>query len=467
MPRLILRRAKKWSERRGGIVSAMMTASGTMTDPALNYQPVECLTEEEAAAEDFTNDDFIVIGEDGHTAGDDEADDGRLLLIVDDDREVHTTTRFALDDFVFEGRRLRFLSAYSAAEAREILARTPDIAVVLLDVVMETEQAGLELARHIRQQLGNSFIRIILRTGQPGQAPERDVLIHFDINDYKDKSELTAQKLFTAVLGAMRAYKQLTALEMNRLGLEKILTASTSLFERRSITEFMEGVVLQIRSLISDAQGALLCAVGERHFSGRIDDVRIVAGDAPFPLELGAPISRALPPAICGEIATAFEQGKSVYGDDRCVIFFKTRDHAASVAYLCGHHTLSDLDRRLLEVFCSKIAIGFDNVHLLDRIRHDARHDRLSGLLNRTAFVEGLDAALAKPEADLAVALINLDRFRDVNDGLGHDAGDAVLGEIARRLTALAHPRVLVARFGADEFAIARQGAGARDKAGG
>ncbi len=434
-----------------------------MNDSAMDDKLVGRDLEVRVGDADEAEEDFIVIGDDDELEPA-SADQIRRwsLLIVDDDHEVHATTRFALDDFTFDGCGLRFISAYSAAEARDILVRTPDIAVVLLDVVMETDQAGLDLARTIRRELANPFIRIILRTGQPGQAPERDVLVHFDINDYKDKSELTAQKLFSAVLGAVRAYTQLTALEMNRLGLEKILTASTSLFERRSITEFMDGVVLQIRSLISDAQGALLCAVGERHFSGRIEDVRIVAGDARFPLELGAPISRALPPAICGEIAKAFEEGKSIYGEDRCVIFFKTRDHVASVAYLCGHHTLTELDRRLLEVFCSKIAIGFDNVHLLEQIRHDASHDRLTGLLNRVAFVERLDAALAVPEADLVVALINLDRFRDVNDYLGHEAGDVFLQEIGRRLTALARPEDVVARFGGDEFAIAHLGAGTR-----
>ena len=118
------------------------------------------------------------------------------LLIVDDEEEVHVITRMVLEGLSFSGKGLTFLSAYSAQEAREILLEQRDIAVILLDVVMETGQAGLELVEIIRSELGNRMVRIILRTGQPGQAPEREVITRYDINDYKHKTELTAQKLF-------------------------------------------------------------------------------------------------------------------------------------------------------------------------------------------------------------------------------------------------------------------------------
>lgn len=104
------------------------------------------------------------------------------LLIVDDEREVHAVTTLALDDFKLCGRGLRFLHAYSAREAREILAAQPDIAVVLLDVVMESDSAGLEVVEYVRNVLHNRFIRVILRTGQPGQAPELEVIRRYDIN---------------------------------------------------------------------------------------------------------------------------------------------------------------------------------------------------------------------------------------------------------------------------------------------
>ena len=131
------------------------------------------------------------------------------VLIVDDEPEVHNVTRLVLGNFRFADRRLQFLSAHSAAEARELLKTHHDAAVVLLDVVMESEQAGLQLVRSIREELGNPFVRIVLRTGQPGQAPEQEVIATYDINDYKEKTELTAPKLATTMYTALRAYRDM------------------------------------------------------------------------------------------------------------------------------------------------------------------------------------------------------------------------------------------------------------------
>lgn len=120
------------------------------------------------------------------------------VAVIDDDRAVHEGTRFALSDYSLNGQTLDILSAYSAAEGRELMRAHPDIAAVLLDVIMETDEAGLDLVEFIRNDLRNETVRVILRTGQPGQAPERRVIVDYDINDYKAKTELTADKLFTS-----------------------------------------------------------------------------------------------------------------------------------------------------------------------------------------------------------------------------------------------------------------------------
>ena len=135
------------------------------------------------------------------------------ILIADDEEEVHQVTAVAMIDVQFKGRKLEFLHAYSAGEARDMLAADPDIAIILLDVVMEEDDAGLKLVRQIREQMNNRRVRIVLRTGQPGQAPERDVVVDYDINDYKSKTELTRQKLLTCIISALRSYDDIVALE--------------------------------------------------------------------------------------------------------------------------------------------------------------------------------------------------------------------------------------------------------------
>lgn len=142
------------------------------------------------------------------------------LLVVDDEEDIHTVTHLTLDDFEFEKKPVEILDAYSAQEAYELLDEQPDIAIMLLDVVMETTSAGLDLVRRIRSELHNHFVRIILRTGQPGHAPERKVVVQYDINDYKAKTELTADKIFTLVTSGLRAYRSLIMLEGYRRDLQ-------------------------------------------------------------------------------------------------------------------------------------------------------------------------------------------------------------------------------------------------------
>lgn len=154
------------------------------------------------------------------------------VMIVDDDPEVHNVTQLALRDFNFENKRLALIDAYSGEEAKRLLQEHPDTALILLDVVMEQDDSGLEVVRFIRNQLANDTVRIVLRTGQPGQAPERAVIVDYDINDYKAKIELTTAKLFTTVVAALRTFRHVAAIETQRQELERIAAASARFVPR-------------------------------------------------------------------------------------------------------------------------------------------------------------------------------------------------------------------------------------------
>lgn len=144
------------------------------------------------------------------------------ILIVDDKSEAHQVAKLALKRLKFENKALEFYSAFSAQEAREMLRDHTDIALILLDVVMESDHAGLELAQYIRDILTNKMIRIIIRTGQPGKAPEELVFMDYDINDYTTKTELTREKITTAVIGALRSYRDLTTIEHQKKNSRKL-----------------------------------------------------------------------------------------------------------------------------------------------------------------------------------------------------------------------------------------------------
>nr|WP_315250128.1 PAS domain-containing protein [uncultured Duganella sp.] len=151
------------------------------------------------------------------------------VLIVDDDVDVHVVTKFSLSNACFQGRRLSFMHAYSGEEALNVLRNTPDIALVLLDVIMETSDAGLHVARQIRDTLHNHLVRIVLRTGQPGQALEHSIILDYDINDFWCKTDLTTRKLFTTVISSLRAYAGLEEAHQHTLALKAELDAARRL----------------------------------------------------------------------------------------------------------------------------------------------------------------------------------------------------------------------------------------------
>ncbi len=275
------------------------------------------------------------------------------MLVVDDEPDVHRVTRMVLGDFTFEGRSLDIISAFSGSEARQILNKTHDIAVILLDVVMETDDAGLTLVREIRQDLGNENVRIVLRTGQPGMAPEQKVIVEYDINDYKSKAELTAQKLFTTIVAALRSYRDLVAIEQGRKGLEKVLEASTSLFELRSTDAFLAGILDQINALLDAEGGSILCTAGDE-LPGSDPTAVVRAAAGRFADLAGKRLAEIPHPAIVHEIVSAFARGSNQYLDDHCAVFFKASGEVRSVAFIEATRPLSPLDHKLVDLCCAK-----------------------------------------------------------------------------------------------------------------
>jgi CheY-like chemotaxis protein len=157
------------------------------------------------------------------------------ILIVDDEEATHTITKVVLKDLVFLEKDINFISVYSGAKAKEFIKSNEDTALILLDVVMEEEDSGLQVVKYIREELKNTEVRIVLRTAYPGSAPEKNVIINYDINDYKDKTELFSQKLVTCVISALRSYNDIqTIAELNR-DLENKVIARTKQLEDANI----------------------------------------------------------------------------------------------------------------------------------------------------------------------------------------------------------------------------------------
>ena len=392
------------------------------------------------------------------------------ILVVDDDAEVHAVTRLILGKMHYKGRGIELLSAHSGIEARQVMGSQSDIAVVLLDVVMETDDAGLRLVSVIREELGNTATRIILRTGQPGQAPEEQVIVDYDINDYKAKSELTAQKLFTTVVAALRSYETIVALEKTRKGLEKILDSTSALFQVHSLQQFAAGVLTQLSAFLGCQPNGIICVQYEPdklHDSSAHDDgLRVLASTG----ECAGCVTECLGcqckhTALLDVVRQALRQQKNQLTEQYTVLYLDTGETRATAALLYGGlGTADENDKKLLEVFTAKIAIALANALTYQKMvtaQQAATTDFLTGLDNRRQLLRlgvPLIAGAHRHGTPLAVAMLDIDHFKRVNDTWGHDAGDEVLARIGQMLKTGFRSSDVVARFGGEEFCVIAPG---------
>src|SRR3569832_151771 len=325
-------------------------------------------------------DDLLYLNEDTGTAP--EASTARKwkVAVIDDDPAVQEGTRFALSDYELRGQTLEILSAYSAAEGQVLMRQHPDIAAVLLDVIMETDAAGLDLVEYIRNEIKNETVRIVLRTGQPGQAPERRVIVQYEFNAYKAKTELTADKLFTSLTAALRSYQQLERMVQTRRGLEIIIDAASTLYDFKSMQRLAEGVLTQIASLLNvDCAGILVLRDG-----GLVgDDFAVLAGSGCYSRFIGTAGSQALDPDLRSMVEAAFRRRKHEFHDHRTVLYVRTGSGREVVVLLQSEHQLSDTDRSLVEIFGSRLSIAFDNVILYQQL-HEANTQLEDRVAQRT-----------------------------------------------------------------------------------
>lgn len=377
------------------------------------------------------------------------------ILIIDDDEDVHATTSIALGHTHILNRPLALEHCYSASEARDMLTHDQNFAVILLDVVMENEHAGLDMVGYIRDTLDMQATRIILRTGQPGYAPELTIFNHYDIDDYRTKSELTRTRLITCITSALRSYRQIRALSRQREGLEKIITASADLMEKTALNTFAEGILTQMASLLDfhDEDG-VVCV--QRHVDvdeSLRDQLFIVAAVGTLTHYVTRPLSELRRPDISAAIRTCLEQKRHLFNGDHVVIYLQSGDTEGAI-YLHTEQVPKGDDQQLIEVFAANISSCYGNVQLVDKLNYVAYHDTLTRAPNRTRFILELDQVAKEQNPDTTVALLDLTHFADLNEGLGLDAGNTLLIAIAGRLKRELGDATFVARIGADVFGL-------------
>ncbi len=287
------------------------------------------------------------------------------ILIVDDEADVHSVTTFMIRGLDYLGRRFQFFHAYSGGEARRILAEQQDLAVVLLDVVMESDDSGLQLVHFIREELKNRSVRIVLRTGQPGKAPAAKVILEYDINDYKEKTELTLDKMLVTVISALRSYHFITTIENNRLGLKKIIEASADIFERQSLQKLGSGVLSQLTSILWLHDDALGKGASGLTASGANGQSVVLAATGQFCRYVNRPVGEIDTELMNTTLRLAQSQRHGFYCQDgKCAWYFKSQTGSENFLYFEIDKELDENDHDLLELFFTNVSLAFDNLFL-------------------------------------------------------------------------------------------------------
>ncbi|MCK5831347.1 MAG: EAL domain-containing protein [Methylococcales bacterium] len=383
------------------------------------------------------------------------------VAIIDDDKSVHDATKLALSGIQIQGGNLEFISAFSGEEGFQLLKKHSDCAVVLLDVVMESPKAGLELAYRIRQELRLENIQIIIRAGQPSYVIEEDIISQYKINDYKTKNELTRDKLFITIATAIRSFKHLSVLNESRKGLRKVIKASASLMKERSLHEFSNGVLQQINVLFNlDSLGIIV--VSQQPLKGsyafnknEIIVYQAIAVTEKYKKNFGKTIEEFTPDINRQVMKKALLLKRHVIEDNVTVLYFETPSLWNGIIMIEGVLLLKEIDKEILKIFCLNIALGLENAKYFSQINHDAYYDSLTGLYNRTGFLEYSKELLKQTINTLTVFVIDIDFFHDINESHGFDYGNGILGAVSATLKTIFPRPGVIARIYTDVFAIA------------
>lgn len=374
------------------------------------------------------------------------------ILLVDDDAEVHAVTRLALKGFEFQGSALELLSAHSGQEGRDIFNTRDDIALAIVDVVMESDHAGLDLVHYVRNTLENHRTRLVMRTGQPGQAPEDRVIREYDIDDYKEKTELTIQKLRTLLYSKLRAYRDICIIESQRDGLVRVLGATAMVQTAESLTVFASAVLEQLTSLLRLDKSALYCMILPNTDSGE-HETRAIAATGDFVEYSSSEASANLPEIVSKRFAEVFAKKSGQHFEDAYVLYSAARNGGGNLLYLKHAVSLGKLDQQLLEIYTQSVAVTFENIHLQEDFR-ETQKELVYTLANAVEARGHNNAAHAKRVAMACEMLARLYGLPEAQVQLIHNASPLHdMGKVAIPDASLCKPGKLTP----DEWTVMQQ----------
>lgn len=377
------------------------------------------------------------------------------VLSVEDDPAYQASLRLALKNLTVQGLAIEFVAAGSAAEAAKVIAEHSDIAVILLDVVMEQDDAGLRLVSTIRETLGNATVRIVLLTGQPGMAPEKDVMKRYDIDDYWCKTDLSNQHLLTLLTSNIRTYDHLSQLQSARQGLQVLIDASQSLSKKRDFNSFACAVLEEVANILGEKQGGILCSLNS--LDEEIAEASIVCAIGEFSVYDGKQVKDIWSKDLIETFSRAARLKEHVFIDGYSLLYFSSADVDGRyyLTLVRIDRPLTNAEMYLLQVFSEHVSTGFANLALYNRLAELAYCDALLGIHNRNWLLRELDHLDKEILSESQLFVVDVQDFIAIGISLGEEFCDQLLQALHQHLCyAFAPYGFKFARIDRDSFAL-------------
>ena len=377
------------------------------------------------------------------------------VLCVEDDAGYQSALLNGLESLDYGARQVEFFTANSAQEAGSVLAQHPDIGVILLDVVMETDDAGLRLVQSIREGLGNELVRIVLLTGQPGMMPMDDLMANYDIDDYWNKSDLTHDHLQTIVLSNLRTWEHLTVIQQARHGMQMLIESSQRISSKMNLRNYTQSILQELVLLFEFDKGGIVCMA---HQHDEVPDKALVfaaTGEfSPWANQYLGSIE--VDPDISTALMDSFNKQEHVLAGMISALYFTSEDldERDYVVVVKHNRKLREYEVEMLRVFCENVNLGFKNVALHSRLAELAYYDTTTGLHNKNWLIRQLSGLSQEERKDCKVLMLFVEELAYSEVLFGVQFGRALMKHLHAHLKACFVRSIDIALFERDTLLL-------------
>ncbi len=376
------------------------------------------------------------------------------ILSVDDDVNYQNSLLYSLRGMSVSKRDIEILTANSAAEAAVMLSQNPDISIVLLDVVMERDDAGLRLVETVRNVQGNALVRIILLTGQPGFAPRQDVMHQYDINEYWNKSDIDHDILKAVISANLRSWKSMYDLDQARIGLQMVVESSRKIASKYDTETFLQVVIREISWLIGGEKEPLLCVLALNENTPD-ESAQVIAFSGTDKLGLQVQDKSQVINKFQALIDEAHNEKNHIFTDQFSVLYFPANNGSPEYLVLVeSYQLLSDYHIRLLQVFSENISSGFMQIALVNQLSKLAYQDSDLGIKNRNWLLRELEVMSRDEISQLELIVVELDDYDTHAISFKQEELTSLISSVCNHIIEVFDSSAVVTRVGTDRFAV-------------